>query len=261
MGHTLLERILRVLLRIVIMRVRPRHLRITAVERLLRIVALVAVMMVGHVRAHIRLIVVQIDGFRLLVVTRPVTVVIRRRPGHIRRTAKDIPERRALDEHRTHNIVRAVQPTVADNLHIQRVRAVLRDERRYVLVHRRTETSLDEESMIHAAVGLQHAQVVDPSVAVEIEVVDHVPAGVKQLLELRYVPGLGERRSYGVEVEIEGQVGIETGDSHRSDRLGLRRRSGHSGCIDGLHRRYRLNSRRYREDRCPATGQPHRRQS
>ena len=77
-GHAALEGLIRIAHRIVIMRVRLRHLGVTAIERLLRVVALMAIMMVVHVGAHIRLIVVQVDGFRLLVVTRPIVVIIRR---------------------------------------------------------------------------------------------------------------------------------------------------------------------------------------
>ena len=252
-GDAALEGLIRIAHRIVVMRVRLCHLGITAIEELLRIFALMTIMMIVHVSAHIRLIVVQIDGFRLLVVTRPVTVVIRRRPGHIRRTAEDIPERRALDEHRTNDIVRSVQPAVTDDLHIERVRTMLRYKRRYILIERRTETSLDEEGMVHAAMRLNHAQVVNPSVAVEVEVVDHIPTGVEQLLELRYRTRLSESRSYRIEVEVEREVGIVIGDCHRSDRRGLRRRRCDGRGIDGLRRHYRLYGRRYREDRRPAT--------
>ncbi len=130
---------------------------------------------------------------------------------------------------------------------------MLRDKRRYVLIERRTKTSLDEEGMVHAAMRLDHAQVVNPSVAVEIEVVDHIPTGVEQLLELRYRTRLSESRSHGVEVEVEREVGIVIGDCHRSDGRGLRRRRCDGRGIDGLRRNYRLYGRRYREDRCPAT--------
>ena len=152
--------------RVVIMCIGLRHLGVSAIEGLLRIVALVAIMMVRHVRAHIRLIVVQIDGFRLLVVTGPITIVIRRGPSGISRTTEHVPQRRALDEYRTNNIVRSVQPAVTDHLHIQGIRTVLRNEGRYILIERMTETSLNEESMVHTAMGLNHTQIVDPTVAV-----------------------------------------------------------------------------------------------
>ena len=54
-----------------------RHLSIAAIVRLLRIIAMMAVMMVRHISTYIRLIVIQINRFRLLVITRPVTVIVR----------------------------------------------------------------------------------------------------------------------------------------------------------------------------------------
>lgn len=235
------------------MRVRLRHLRVTAVERLRRIVALVAVMMVGHIRAHISLIVVQVDGFRLLVITWPVVVVVRRRPSNIRRTTEHIPKRRTLDEYRTNDVIRSVQPAITDYLYIQCIRTMLRNERGYVLKHRLTQTSLNKESMVHSAMRLNHTQVVNPSVAVEVEVIDHVPAGVEQLLKLRHVACLGKSRSYGIEVEIEREIGIETRNRHRGDCLCLGCRSGHSSSVHCLHRHYHLIRRSNSPYAGPAT--------
>jgi hypothetical protein len=91
MRHALLKRVIRVLLRVVMMRVPLRHLRISAVERLCRTVAVVAVMMIRHVGLHVRLIVVQIDRLRLHVVVRPVVVIIRGSPRHVGWSAEHIP--------------------------------------------------------------------------------------------------------------------------------------------------------------------------
>ena len=40
--------------------------------------------------------------------------------------------------------------------------------------------------MVITAMGLYHTQIVNPSVAVQIQIIDHIPAGVKKLLELTY---------------------------------------------------------------------------
>ena len=100
---------------------------------------------------------------------------------------------------------------------------------------------------------LNHAQVVNPSVAVEIEVIDHVPAGVKELLKLRHITRFRKSRSHGVEVQIERQVGIEIGDRHRRNRCMLRRRSSHGRGVHGLHRHYHLCRRRHGPYTGPAT--------
>ena len=242
-------------LSVIMMRVRLRHLRVTAVERLRRIVALVAVMMVGHIRAHISLIVVQVDGFRLLVVTWPVVVVVRRRPSNIRRTTEHIPKRRTLDEYRTNDIVRSVQPAVTYHLHIQCAGTVLRDERSYILEHGVTQTCLNKESMVHSAMRLNHTQVVNPSVAVEIKIVNHIPAGVEQLLKLCHVACFRKSRSYGIEVQIERQVGVKIRNRHRGDCLCLGRRSGHSSRVHCLHRHYHLIRRSNSPYAGPATRQ------
>ena len=66
------------LVAVVISHVGTRHLRITAVMRLRRRIAAVAVMMVGQIGRHVRLVVVQIDRPGTRVVRRVVAVVIRR---------------------------------------------------------------------------------------------------------------------------------------------------------------------------------------
>jgi hypothetical protein len=145
-----------------------------------------AVVVIRHIGIHIRLIMVEVDGFGALVVAWPVVIIIRRVPSHIRRFAEYIPQRRAFHEYGTHDVVGSVEPTVTYDLHIQGVGAVLRDERSYILIDRGRQASLNEEGMIHAPMGLNDAQVVNPSVAVEVEVVNHIPAGVEQLFELGY---------------------------------------------------------------------------
>lgn len=131
-------------------------------------------------------------------------------------------------------------------------------KRCHILIHRLPQTGLDEEGMIYPAVGLYHTQIVNPSVTVEIEVVDHIPAGVDDLLELRYVTRLCESCSYGVKVEIEREVSIEIGYRHGRDRRVLRGWRSHCGRINRLRRRYRFYCRSHREDTCPATCQTQR---
>ena len=113
--------------------------------------------------------------------------------------------------------------------------------------------------MIHTAMSLNHAQVINPSVAVEIKIVNHIPAGVEYLLELRYITRLGESRSDSIEVEIEREIGIEIRYRHGGDRRVLWGRRGYRGCINRLGWGHRFYSRSYREDTCPATRETYRR--
>jgi hypothetical protein len=99
---------------------------------------------------------------------------------------EDIPQRRTFNEDRTNDVVISVQVRITDHLYEQRTRLTLCHQGSYVLEHSRSQASLDEEGVVIATMRLDHAQVVNPTVAVQIEVIDHVPAGVEDLLELTY---------------------------------------------------------------------------
>lgn len=214
-----------------------------------------AVMMVRHVGIDVRLIVIQIDRLRLRVVRREGTVVVRGRPAHVVQATIDIPHRRTLDEDRTNDVVVAVQIAITDDLDIESFRTVLRDKRSYVLEHTRRQARLNQQGMIRTTVSLNHAQVIDPTVVVEIEVVDHIPARVDDLLELLNRTTLGESRSHRIEVEIKTRIGVVVRYRERRDGRYLRRRCRHLGRIDGLYRRNRLSGRHFGIDACyPTTG-------
>ena len=231
------------------------HIRIARIEGLRRIVAVMAVMMVRHIGIDISLIVIQIHRLRTCVVRGEIAVIIRRHPNDIARVSVELPHRRAFDEDRTNDIVIAVEPAVADHLHIERVRTTLGDERSHILEDRRSQTSLNKQRMVAAAIGLDDTQVVDPTVTVQVEVVDHILARIEQLLELLNVARLGKSCSNGIEVEVERHISVVTRHGDRGDCSGLGRRRGDLRRIDGLGRRYRLYRRSYRKDRRPATGE------
>lgn len=240
------------------MRVRLGHGCITAVERMRHIIAVTAIMMVGHVSAHISLIVVQINGFRLGVVIRPITIVIRRRPNSIRRACEHIPHRRTLDKYRPYYIIRTIQPTVAYYLHIQRIRTMLSHQSCYILKYGRRQTGLNKHRVIRPSVCLYHAQIINPPVAIEVEVVNHVTAGVEQLLKLAHVLRLRKSGCHGIKVQIERhiRVVIRYSDGRHRSVLGSRCRNGRR--INGLHRRHILSYRSHSADTGPATRQAQR---
>lgn len=219
---------------------RLRHLRITAVMRLLRIVTMMAVRTIGHVRTDISLVVVQIDGSRFRVIRRVVTVVIRRRPNGITRMTEDIPQRRTFNEDRTNDVVISVQVRITDHLYEQRIRLTLCHQGSYVLEHSRSQASLDKEGVVIATMRLDHAQVVNPTVAVQIEVIDHVPAGVEDLLELTYRTAVCEGSSHGIEVEVEARIGVVVRYDEGCHRSYLRRRGRYLRRIDRLSRNNRF---------------------
>lgn len=67
--------------------------------------------------------------------------------------------------------------------------------------------------MCRAVQGLEHAKIIHISVAVEVQVGEHVLGIVQQVLELLYRPGLGECGADGLKVEIEGYVIIRCDDA------------------------------------------------
>lgn len=212
-------------------------------------------MVVRHIRRHVCLIVIQIDRSRARVIGRIVVVIIRRTPYGIRCATIDIPQRRTFHKHRTDDIIVSVQIAVAHHLHIQRAGSALRNQRGYVLKHAIVETRLNKQGMIIPAVGLDHTQVVDPAVAVQIQVVDHIPAGIQKFLKLLYRTALGESRSNGVQIQIERRIAVIIIHGHCRHCRMLGCRSRYGGRIDCLHRSYRLYCRSYRKDTCPASCQ------
>lgn len=66
--HAVIKRLIRMLAVIVITVMRLRHRGVTGIEDRRRIVAVMAVMMVRHVRVHIRLIMIQVHRSRLRVI-------------------------------------------------------------------------------------------------------------------------------------------------------------------------------------------------
>ena len=144
------------------------------------------VMMVRHVGRHIGLIVIQINRFRLGVIRREMAVVIRRRPCGIYRSSVDIPHRWTFDKHRTNDIVVAVQVSVTDDLYVQHVRTAFCHQCGYVLKDARSQTCLNQQRMIIAVTSLYYAQIINPSVTIKIQVVNHITTGIKKLLEILY---------------------------------------------------------------------------
>jgi len=110
--------------------------------------------------------------------------VVRRNPHRVAGTPVYLPQRRTLDEHGADNIIVSVQIAVSDNLYIERGGPMLGDKRGYVLKQSRCQAGLDKHGMVRPAVGLYDAQVINPSVAVEVQIVNHITARVEQLLKL-----------------------------------------------------------------------------
>lgn len=237
---------------IIIATMRLGHLRIAAIMRLLRIVTMMAIRALVHVGIDVRLIVVQVHRFGFRVIRWEIAIVIRRRPNGVVRMTEHIPHRRAFDKYRTNNVVIAVQIAITDHLYIQRVCLAFSYQSSYILEYTRSQASLNEESVVIAAMGLNNAQIINPSVAVEVEVIDHVAARVEQLLKLFNRTALCEGSCHRIEVQIETRIGIVVRHYKCRHFRHFGRRGGHLGRINGLYRSYRLCRRHFGVD----TGNP-----
>ena len=91
-------------------------------------------------------------------------------------------------------------------------------QRSYILEHTRSQTSLNQQRVVIVLAGLDHTQVVDTTVVIQIQVIDHVATRVKQLLKLTHRTTLCKSRSYGIEVQIETRIGVVVG--HGEGRYG-----------------------------------------
>lgn len=116
--HTILERLVRMLVTIVITTVWLHHMVVVVIENMRRIIAHMAIVMIGHVGVNISLIMREIHRFGTLIVARPMSMVIWRIPSGVSRFAKHIPHRRTLDKSRADNVVITIQIWVTYHLHI-----------------------------------------------------------------------------------------------------------------------------------------------
>ena len=175
-GHALLKRVVGVLVLIIMARIGLRHLCITIPIRLLRIVTRMAIMVIVHVGVHVSLVMVEVERFRALVITGPVVVVIRRNPNCVVRPSVNIPHRRAFDKHRSYHIIVAIQIAVTDNLDVQSVRTPLGYQCCHVLEDARRQTILYQECMVITLPNLYNTQIINVSVTIEVQVINHVTA-------------------------------------------------------------------------------------
>jgi hypothetical protein len=98
--------------------------------------------------------------------------------------AVHIPDRRALHEDRAHDIVITVQIAVSDNLYIQHIGSALGYYGGYILEYTGSETCLQQQHVIQSLPCLDNTQIINPTVGIQIQIVDHVAARVDNLFEL-----------------------------------------------------------------------------
>ena len=144
----------------------------------------VAVVMVLHVRVHICLIVAEMVRSVVVIVVRIIVPVVRRTPVRIVGTTKTVIQRRANIVHRLDDIARTIDVRRTDDLYVLRSKAHLHHDGGNILIDVGSQNRLDEQHMVAAFDGLKHAQIVDVTVVVEVEVGDHVGVRVQYHLKL-----------------------------------------------------------------------------
>ena len=142
----------------------------------------------------------------MAVVVGEVIPVVRRAPVGVGRTAEAVEQRRTLVIDRLDDIVSTIDVGRTYHLNVRRRIAHLHDQCGYILIDVSRQHGLDKQDVVIALDGLEHAQVIDVAVAVEVEVGDDVGVGVQDHLKLLDAVSLGKSRSHGLEVKIQTDV-------------------------------------------------------
>ena len=118
-----------------------------------------------------------------------------------------VEHRRPCDEHRPDDVVGTVNVGGADDFDgITVVARVFRHKRRHVLIDVLGEHGLDQEDVVVAVHCLEDAQIVDISVAVEVQVGYRVRGAVEHLFELLYGGRLREERGNSLQIKMKRNV-------------------------------------------------------
>lgn len=98
---------------------RTCHMRIIIIEAMRWIITRMAIMVMGDVSLHIRLVMGDIHCFGTGVITWPCAIVIRRHPHCVVGISIHIPHKWSFDESRSYNIVISVKITISHHFHIE----------------------------------------------------------------------------------------------------------------------------------------------
>ena len=162
------------LLRIVGTRYRTTHISIVGIVVMIHIVHVMAVVVMFHIRRHVCLIVPEVIHLVMAVMAGEVIPVVRRTPVGVCRATETVKQRRTFVINRFDDVVCTIDIRRADHLNVRRSITHLHHQRGYILIDVRCQHGLDEQYVRVSFQGLQHAQVINIPVAVQIEVGDNV---------------------------------------------------------------------------------------
>ena len=234
--------------------VTTRHLRtcsrvVAIVYTIIELTA-VAIPVVGDIRVHIRLIVAQINRCRLMIVVRVIIPIIRRTPWMIMRHSPTGKHGRSTHKNGANIVVGAVDIRCTDDLHIRSGITHLCRQGGYVLENVLRQHCLDNHHVIVAVYSLHNTQIINISIAIQVQRRKHVSGRVEQHLKLLKRVSRSKCRAHCTQVEEEtdvftqrryvdhsrsgmGRRGFD--DSGSLGRLYVRTAIDHAGCRLGIY--------------------------
>ena len=187
------------------------------------VLAVVAVAVIGDIGIHIRLIMAQINRSRSVVVMGVVVPVIGRTPRVVTRSSPVRKDRRCAHKDGANIVVDAIDIGRTDDLHIRRSVTHLCGQRGYILEDVRCQHSLDNDDVVVTVDSLHNTQIINISVAVEVQRREHVGGRVEQHLELLQRVSRSKGCAHSAQVEEEADIFAQWGHvDYRCSGLGRR---------------------------------------
>ncbi len=166
-------------------------------------------------------------------------------PRSVAHPAYRIVDSRTTDEHRLNDISGTIQIRLTYDLAIRCGILRLHHYCCYVLEHISSQHSLDDKHMVVTANHLHHPQIINITVAVEVEVRDHITRRVEYHLKLLHRLRLSESSTYSLKVEIQAQVlRHRVHLYHRRGGLTMRGADSGGGLCRSINGRYRSSNHR-----------------
>jgi hypothetical protein len=123
---------------------------------------------------------------------------------------------RPINIHGFNHVVRTIDVLIADNLYFDLIFGIfLHVDGCYILEYILREDRLQNDKTLVSFAGLDYAQVIHLTIAIEVEITERAIRVVEHRLELLQVLSLCEQFSYNLQIESLGDVRTLSGDSNR----------------------------------------------
>lgn len=216
------------------------HRSIVDIMRLVAHRDLAAIAVILHIHIHITHIVGLVLRCTLDIACRIVIPIIRRTPRRIVIATQRRVDHRCTNNHRLDDIIGTIEIRRTDHLDIARTRhRYLRRQGSNILEVVGTQHRLDIIDMSITRYRLQHTQIINETITIEVEVGEIVRTMVDQILKLLHRLRLDKRRSNGLQIQ---RLGIRIGGLHHYRSRG--NRHNHHRSRSGLRNRHRGRKKR-----------------